>query len=122
MKKVLITGGTVFVSRYIAEHYAAKGCEVYVLNRNTRAQSEGVKLIEADRHALGDRLKGLHFDLVVDTAYTAEDIKSLAQALDGYDDYVLISSSAVYPETTDKPFSEEAPLGRNAIWGDYGLN
>lgn len=41
MKKVLITGGTVFVSRYLAEHYVANGYEVYVLNRNTRTQSEG---------------------------------------------------------------------------------
>lgn len=32
MKKVLVTGGTVFVSRYIAEYYVAKGCDVYVLN------------------------------------------------------------------------------------------
>jgi hypothetical protein len=41
-------------------------------------RSPSARLIEADRHALGDRLKGLHFDLVVDTAYAAEDIKSLA--------------------------------------------
>ena len=48
MKKVLVTGGTVFVSRYIAEYYVKKGFEVYVLNRNTKTQSEGVKLICAD--------------------------------------------------------------------------
>ena len=30
MKKVLVTGGTIFVSRYIAEYYVAKGYEVYV--------------------------------------------------------------------------------------------
>ena len=45
MKKVLVTGGTIFVSRYIAEYYVAKGYEVYVLNRNSREQSKGVKLI-----------------------------------------------------------------------------
>ena len=39
MKKVLVTGGTVFVSRYLAEYYIAKGYEVYVLNRNHREQS-----------------------------------------------------------------------------------
>ena len=48
MKKVLVTGGTIFVSRYIAEYYVAKGYEVYVLNRNSREQSKGVKLIQAD--------------------------------------------------------------------------
>ena len=25
MKKILVTGGTIFVSRYIAEYYVAKG-------------------------------------------------------------------------------------------------
>ncbi len=39
MKKVLVTGGMVFVSRYIAEYYVRQGWEVYVLNRNTREQS-----------------------------------------------------------------------------------
>ena len=45
MKKILVTGGTVFVSRYIAEYYVAKGDEVYVLNRNSKEQSRGVILI-----------------------------------------------------------------------------
>ena len=36
MKKLLVTGGTVFVSKYIAEYYVAKGYDVYVMNRNTR--------------------------------------------------------------------------------------
>lgn len=36
MKKILVTGGTVFVSRYIAEYFVAKDCDVYVLNRNTK--------------------------------------------------------------------------------------
>ena len=32
MKKILVTGGTVFVSRYIAEYYVTKGYDVYVLS------------------------------------------------------------------------------------------
>lgn len=84
MRKILVTGGTVFVSRFIAEYYAAKGDEVYVLNRNTRPQSAAVKLIQADRHAIGDALQGLHFDIVVDTAYTGEDVADLLNALESY--------------------------------------
>lgn len=38
MKTMLVTGGTVFVSRYVAEYYVAQGYDVYVLNRNTRPQ------------------------------------------------------------------------------------
>ena len=52
MRKILVTGGTVFVSRYIAEYYVSQGDEVYVLNRNTKQQSEGVHLIAADHKDL----------------------------------------------------------------------
>ena len=123
MKKILVTGGTVFVSRYIAEYFIAKGDEVYVMNRNSRTQSAGVKLIQADRHHLGEILRQYHFDAVIDvTAYTAEDVDLLLDALDGYDEYILISSSAVYPEYCEQPFSEETPSGANKFWGKYGIN
>ena len=122
MKKILVTGGTVFVSRYVAEYYVAKGYEVYVLNRNTRSQSKGVKLIQADRHALGECLRNMHFDVVIDTAYTSEDVTLLLDALGSYGDYILISSSAVYPENSPQPMKEEADLGVNKYWGIYGTN
>ena len=122
MRKILITGGTVFVSRYIAEYFVAKGGDVYVLNRNTRQQSKGVKLIEADRHDLGDCLKKHSFDAVIDTGYTADDVNALLDALNVYGEYVFISSSAVYPEYAKQPFQENIKLGENKIWGKYGSN
>lgn len=122
MKKILVTGGTVFVSRYIAEYYVQKGDDVYVLNRNTKEQSEGVTLIEADRHNLCDILKGHFFDVVIDTAYTADDVELLLDALGEYGEYILISSSAVYPENTPLPFKEDASLSVNKYWGAYGTN
>lgn len=122
MKTVLVTGGTVFVSRFAAEHYVKKGYEVYVLNRNTRVQSVGVHLIQGDRHQLGDLLREHHFDVVIDTAYTAEDVNLLLDGLGSYGDYILISSSAVYPETGGQPFAEKEPVGRNKFWGDYGTD
>ena len=64
-KKILVTGGTVFVSKYVAEYFVKKGYDVYVLNRNTHEQCAGVTLIEADRNQLGDALKGYHFDSVL---------------------------------------------------------
>lgn len=122
MKKVLITGGTVFVSRYIAEYYVAKGYEVYVLNRNTREQSKGVHLIQADRHHIGTALRSLHFDAVIDTAYTSKDVELLLDALDSYEEYIFISSSAVYPEYGVQPFKENSPLAVNKYWGKYGTD
>lgn len=122
-RKILVTGGTVFVSRYVASFFAAKGNDVYVLNRNSRPQVPGVTLIEADRHTLGDRLKGYDFDAVLDiTCYTREDAESLVKALGTIRDYIFISSSAVYPETLPRPFREDQPCGPNAIWGTYGSN
>ena len=123
MKNVLVTGGTTFVSRFVAEYFVKKGDAVFVINRGSKAQSAGVRHIRADRHALGDSLRGMHFDLVVDvTAYTAEDVNLLLDALDSYGDYVLISSSAVYPETAPQPFPESTALGLNRFWGKYGTD
>ncbi len=122
-KKILVTGGTVFVSRYVAEYYVRKGAEVYVLNRGSRPQSDGVTLIQADRHELGDKLRGYHFDIIVDvTAYDAEDVEDLLDAVGSYDEYILISSSAVYPEYVTQPFVEDGPIGENRFWKKYGTD
>lgn len=120
--KILVTGGTVFASRYTAEYFAKKH-EVYVLNRGTRPQSEGVTLIKADRHKLGDTLKDHKFDAVLDIcAYNGKDVTKLVNALGGFGTYILISSSAVYPETMAQPFREDQMLGTNTIWGKYGTD
>lgn len=122
MKTILVTGGTVFVSRYIAEYYVGQGMEVYVLNRNTKEQSGGVKLIQADRHNLGNALQDIHFDVVIDTAYNAADVNALLNGLNSYGEYILISSSAVYPESGIQPFQEKERLGVNKFWGKYGTD
>ena len=121
--KVLVTGGTVFVSKYVAGYYVNKGYEVYVLNRNSRPQVEGVHLLEADRHNCREVLKGHYFDAVFDvTAYTPEDIKDLLAGLEGFGHYIMISSSAVYPETNVQPFTEGQSVGLNKFWGQYGMD
>lgn len=121
--KILITGGTVFVSKFIAEYFAGYANEVYVLNRNTKPQVKNVKLIGCDRREINGQLKGLRFDTVIDvTAYTAEDINTLLDSLESFENYVMISSSAVYPETLKAPFKESDKCGPNKFWGDYGTN
>lgn len=121
MKRILITGGTVFVSKYAATWFSEKGYEVFVLNRGNHEQVPGVNVIKADRHQLGETLKNYHFDAVLDiTAYNETDIKDLLDGLGSFDDYIFISSSAVYPETLEQPFKEEQEIGENKIWGAYG--
>lgn len=122
MQKILVVGGTGFVSGSIAGYFAARGCRVWALNRGSRPQQPGVSLIRADRRSIGDALKGLVFDAVIDAvAYDAPDVENLLSALEGEPAYVLISSSAVYPETLPQPFTEDMPVGENRIWGEYGL-
>lgn len=122
MKKMLITGGTVFVSRYAAQYFSDK-YETYVLNRNTRPQCNCVTLIEGDRHKLGDALRGLHFDVVLDiTAYDEVDVNDLLDGLESFGDYIMVSSSAVYPEYEIQPFREETDTVSNHFWGTYGTN
>lgn len=120
---ILVTGGTVFASRYTAEYFANKGHNVFVLNRGSRPQPFGVTAIIADRHDLGDILCGRHFDAVIDvTAYNAYDVNCLLDGLGSFGSYILISSSAVYPETLPQPFKETDKCGENAIWGKYGTD
>ncbi len=121
--RILITGGTVFVSRYAAKYFVSEGHDVYVLNRGTREQEKGVTLIKADRHDLGDTLKRYGFDAVLDiTAYNKKDVSDLVDALGDFGSYIFISSSAVYPETLPQPFNETDKTGYNSLWGDYGKN
>ncbi len=123
MKKILITGGTTFVSKYAATYFVQRDYEVYVLNRNTKPQVNGVRLIEGDRHCLGNALKEIHFDTVVDiTSYTAKDIIDLQDALGSFAQYLMISSSAVYLESGAQPFQEASPRGVNQSWGRYGAD
>ena len=124
-RTLLVTGGTVFVSRFVAEYFARRGDTVYILNRGSRPQPQHLNIhpILADRHSLGDTLKGYTFDAVLDvTAYTAADVQALVTALDSVKDYLFVSSSAVYPETLPQPFAENAPCGPNIHWGAYGTN
>ena len=123
MKKILITGGTTFVSKYAAKYFVEADYEVYVLNRNSKSQVEGVQLIEADRHHLGSVLKDKYFDVVVDiTAYNASDVIDLYEALGPFGQYIMISSSAVYPEYEAQPFREDTEKALNKFWGKYGTD
>ena len=120
--KILVTGGTVFVSRFIATYFVNKGNEVFVLNRGNHKQVQGASLIKSDRHNLMDKLKKHHFNAILDIcAYNETDVKDLINGLATYDDYILISSSAVYPETLSQPFNENQTIGGNKIWGAYGI-
>ena len=58
MRRILVTGGTVFVSRYVANYFAEKGDDVYVLNRNSKPQLPNVTLIEGGHPSFSGSPKG----------------------------------------------------------------
>ena len=121
MKRILVTGGTVFVSKYVAKYFQSNNYEVYVLNRGSKQQIENINLICADRNNLKDCLRDFSFDAIIDVcAYNQQDIKNILDAVGEFKDYIFISTSAVYPETNIQPFSENQSIGVNNIWGKYG--
>ncbi|WP_196051292.1 NAD-dependent epimerase/dehydratase family protein [Clostridium butyricum] len=123
MKRILVTGGTVFVSKYVAKYFQSNNYEVYVLNRGSKQQIENINLICANRNNLKDCLKDFYFDSIIDVCgYNQQDIKNILDAVGGFKDYIFISSSAVYPETNMQPFSENQSIGVNKIWGKYGTD
>ena len=123
MKRILVTGGTVFVSKYVAKYFESKKYEVYVLNRGSKQQVENVNLICENRNNLKDCLVKYSFDAIIDVCgYNQKDIKNILDALGEFKDYIFISSSAVYPETNEQPFSENQNIGLNSIWGKYGTD
>ena len=86
MKNILVTGGTIFVSKFVAQYFSSKKfCDeykVYVLNRNNHLQVENVILINSSRQNLGSKLEQFNFDIVIDiTSYTKEDVKSILDSL-----------------------------------------
>ncbi|MEF9951800.1 MAG: NAD-dependent epimerase/dehydratase family protein [Clostridium sp.] len=123
MKSVLVTGGTTFVSKYVARYFQLNNYNIYVLNRGTKKQVENVNLICGDRNNIGNLLREYYFDAIIDVCgYNQADIKNLLDGVGGFKDYIFISSSAVYPETNTQPFSEDQDIGFNSVWGKYGMD
>ena len=126
MQKILITGGTTFVSKYTASYFVQRGYEVYVLNRGNKEQVPGVHLLKCDRHdsqKLQKLLSPYSFDAVLDiTSYKDSDINDFVPALGNFRKYIMVSSSAVYPETEKQPFVETARIGENKFWHTYGTD
>ena len=123
--RVLVMGGTEFISLHLVRELLSRGHDVTVFNRGKRAERlpAGVTTIVGDRkdHAgLREHLRGHRFDGVFDVTYAptlGEDIAALLAALDGQPHVVFISTGRVYDHNLPIPYSEETPRGE--YWGDY---
>ena len=127
MKKILIMGGNQFVGKEILKNFLEKDYIVYVLNRGTRKNIEGVFFLKADRNNYIETeniLKNIEVDIIVDvSAYTEEQVDILQKVMkDRFKQYILISSASVYNSIESAPVNEESEIGENLIWGDYAKN
>lgn len=124
--RVLVVGGTEFISLALVRALLRDGHRVCVLNRGRRNERlpPGVHPIVCDRkdHAqLAAVLAGAGFDAVYDVTYaptTGEDVAALADAVAATRPHVLfVSTGRVYDHALPIPFSETTPRG--AYWGEY---
>jgi len=101
MKKILIMGGNQFVGKEIAKKFLEKNNTVYVLNRGTRKNIEGVFFFKTDRDnyiEMKNTLKDIEVDVIVDvSAYTGEQVNILHKVMKNkFKQYILISSASIY--------------------------
>ena len=123
--KTLIIGGTGLISSACSDLAAARGHELFIVNRSTSAHyavPEGASILQADVYTeeahLASLLAGHRFDVVVDfLAYTVEDIeRDLRLFRYKTDQFVFISSASAYQKPPKHYLIiEETPL-ENPYW------
>jgi 2'-hydroxyisoflavone reductase len=98
---ILVLGGTVFLSRAVAEYGVAHNHNVTTFNRGrTAAPVAGARSILGDRTNPDDlaQLTAMEFDLVFDTGYLPEVVKASAELLaPSVGHYAFTSSINAYP-------------------------
>lgn len=127
--KVLVMGGTEFVSSSLAKHLIDKGYTVDIFTRGIKEiKYEGIrKHLKGDRKLIEDlerNLLGESYDYVFDiSAYVKEDVKKLVKVLkrDNLKRYVFCSSGAVYVPS-EEMITEDFTRGENFNWGSYGYD
>lgn len=126
--RVLIAGGTEFISLHLVRALLRDGHRVAVVNRGRQSGRlpAGVDTFVADRKdhaALGKTLAGQRFDGLVDVTYaptTGEDVAAMLDAPAAIGHAVFVSTARVYDHARPIPFDEDTP--RNLYWGDYAKN
>lgn len=121
--KVLFIGGTGVISTSCSELCIQKGIDLFLLNRGSsvRKAPAGAKIIHADIRDIQstkNAIANYNFDVVVDwIAYNPQHVQNDYELFrDKTDQYIFISSSAVYQRPIPKlPITEATPL-HNPHW------
>ena len=124
--RVLVIGGTEFISLHLVRSLLRDRHDVVVLNRGRRPERapKGAQTIVCDRKdwtALKTALGGERFDGLVDISYaptTGEDVDALLAALSGRVGHaIFVSTGRVHDHALPMPLAEDAP--RTLYWGEY---
>jgi len=126
--RVLVAGGTEFISLHLVRALLRHGHHVTVLNRGRQPGRlpAGVRTLVADRkdHAtLRKALAGERFDGLVDVTYaptTGADVEALVDAPAAPGHVLFVSTGRVYDHARPIPFDEDTP--RTLYWGEYAKN
>jgi 2'-hydroxyisoflavone reductase len=111
--KVLILGGTRFLGRHVVVAAGARGHEVTLFNRGNYSSEDlgASEIIQGDRHTELHKLRGRHWDTVVDTSgHLPRAVTAAAQVLSGaVDRYVFISTQNAYKDVSVPGIEETYP-------------
>jgi nucleoside-diphosphate-sugar epimerase len=126
--RVLVAGGTEFISLHLVQALLRDGHQVTVLNRGRQPGRlpAGVRSIVADRKdhpGLCRALAGERFDGLVDVTYAptlGEDVEALLDAPAAVGHVLFVSTGRVYDHARPIPFDEDTP--RSLYWGEYARN
>jgi nucleoside-diphosphate-sugar epimerase len=127
--KILVMGGTEFVSSSLTKYLVSKGYIVDIFTRGIKPiKYDGIrKHLKGDRKSIKDlkiNISNESYDYIFDiSAYVKEDAQKLIDVLnkENLKRYVFCSSGAVYIPSTET-VTEEFTRGENANWGNYGLD
>ena len=116
MMNVLVIGGSRFLGKAIVENFLKAGVyNVYVMNRGTRANLEGIagsfQCDRKDKENFAKVLKARPWDIMVDTILDAEDLQFIIDTL-GTDvgHFIHTGSIGVYGDARRIPAPEWLPM------------
>ncbi|MGL4772431.1 MAG: NAD-dependent epimerase/dehydratase family protein [Clostridium sp.] len=127
MSKILIMGGTVFISSSLAKHLISQNHIVDILTRGTKEPDytgyrNHLKCNRKNPSELKETLQDKEYDYIFDiSAYTKEDVEILLTTIKPKKKFIFISSGAVYAPSPSL-ISEDYTIIDNPIWGQYGLD
>ncbi|WP_163511294.1 NAD-dependent epimerase/dehydratase family protein [Fodinicola acaciae] len=129
--RLLILGGTAFLSRQTARQAVARGHQVTCAARGSAPTADGVELVRVDRDSSLDALAGREFDAVIDVARRPSHVRrALDELSDRVGHWIFVSTVSVYADdlaigrrVENSPLLAPLPAdGDETLPGNYGHN